>query len=205
MNTVITIGREFGSGGRELAKKIAARLGISYYDKEIVTEISKVTELSEEYIHSIIENNPPMILPFTEARSFYMSDTLSLQSNTVYAAQSDVIKKLAESSSCIIVGRCADYILRDINPMRIFVYSDDKSKIKRCRENASENEDLTDKQLLKKINGINKNRARYYRFYTNQKWGDIRNYDLCINTSDSEIDIIADAVVKMFKKEKVGE
>ena len=135
MNKIITIGREFGSGGRELGRRLAEELGFEYYDKEIVTEISKHTSLSEEYVKHVVENAPHALFPITVGRSFSYADDYSIkQIQTVYAAKDEIIKELAEKSNCIIVGRCADYILKDYNPYKIFVYADLESKIKRCVE-----------------------------------------------------------------------
>ena len=185
MNRIITIGREFGSGGRELARHIASITGFAYYDREIISEIAKRTSLSEKYIQNVAEHKPVIPFPIHTGRTFWA--VIPDYGQDVQKEQHTIIRELAEKSDCIIVGRGADYILRDSNPYRIFVYSDDDSKLKRCRENSSNDYDkgaeLTDKELSRRILQINESRADYYEFYTGQEWGLKSNYDLCINTA----------------------
>ena len=180
---VITIGREFGSGGRELGRRLADYLQIAYYDKEIISEIAKRTALSEEYVHNVVEHHPYPLLPITIGHSLYPDMTFQIQ-QSVYVEQSNIIKEMAAASDCIIVGRCADYILRDIKPFRIFVYADMESRIRRCHQRAPEGEHLSDKEMKQMIQKVDKGRAKYYEFYTGEKWGDKSSYDLCINTSN---------------------
>lgn len=116
----------------------------------------------------------------------------------VYQEQTRIITEMSEKSDCVIVGRCADYILREFNPFRIFVYADMDSKIKRCREKASKDENLTDKELKQKITGIDKRRAKYYEFYTGHSWGDRLNFDICINTTQSAIKDIAPIIARFI-------
>jgi len=199
MNKVITIGREFGSGGRELGRRLARELGFDYYDKEILSEISKHTSLSEEYVQRIVENQPHQLYPITTGRSFLYVDTQPLQqAGAVFLAQQEIIREMADRSSCVIVGRCADHILRDRNPFRIFVYADMASRIARCRARAPEGENLTDKEYRQQIQQVDKARARYYDFYTDMKWGDKLSYDLCINTTNQDIQSIVPYLAKMF-------
>ena len=200
MDRIITIGRQFGSGGREFGRRLSEELGVAYYDQEIVTEIAKRTSMSEQYVQQIIEQKPIISFPIHTGNSFYpVLNPVLEQGYNVFIEQSNIIKEMAEKSGgCVIVGRCADYILNDYNPFRIFVYADMEYRIKRCRRNAPENEHLTDKEMRKMILSVDKNRAKYYEHYTDQKWGDIMNYDLCINTSTAEIKKIARIVAKMF-------
>ena len=180
---VITLGREFGSGGRELGRRLADHLQIAYYDKEILTEIAKRTQLTEEYVHNVVEHHPYPLLPITIGRSLYPDMTFQIQ-QSVYVEQSNIIKEMAAASDCVIVGRCADYILREIKPFRVFVYADMESRIKRCHERAPEGEHLSDKEMKQMIQKVDKGRMKYYEFYTGEKWGDKSSYDLCINTSN---------------------
>ena len=180
---VITLGREFGSGGRELGRRLADHLQIAYYDKEILSEIAKRTQLTEEYVHNVVEHHPYPLLPITIGHSLYPDMTFQIQ-QSVYVEQSNIIKEMAAASDRIIVGRCADYILRDIKPFRIFVYADMESRISRCHQRAPEGEHLSDKEMKQMIQKVDKGRAKYYEFYTGEKWGDKSSYDLCINTSN---------------------
>ncbi len=201
MNRIITIGREFGSGGREFGRRLAEELGIEYYDREIVTEISKHTKLSEEYVHQIIEHTPHRLYPITVGHSMsHIEDYSFSQAQAVFQAQGKILKDLAEKSDCVIVGRCADYILKDYKPFDIFVYADLDSRVKRCIDRRDEDEPvIPEKKLRRKIKKIDRHRARYYSFYTGRKWGDKANYDLCVNTTDTVIKDLVPVIAKMFK------
>ena len=198
MKRIITVSREFGSGGRELGRRLSELLHIAYYDKEIVTEIAKRTSMSEEYVRQITEQKPVMSFPISIGRSFYpMTDPLLDQNQAIFREQHQIIREMADKSDCVIVGRCGDYILRDLNPFRIFVYDDIDSKIARCRERGKEDPPLSDKELKQKIPKMDKGRAKYYEFYTGQKWGDRLNYDVCINTSGRSIKELAAVLVRL--------
>ena len=200
MARIITVGREFGSGGRELGKRQADELGVAYYDNEIITEIAKRTNLAEEYVQHVMENGPSAVMPITTGRTFYMGlDPLAEQNNAIYREQSCLVKELAEKSDCVIVGRSADYILRDKDPFRLFVYADIESRMERCRKRAPEQEHLTDKELRRQIQNVDKKRKKYYEFFTGQTWGERLNYDLCINTSRACIKDVVSAIAKMVK------
>lgn len=185
MARIITISREFGSGGREIGKRLADVLGIPYYDQEIIEEISKRTGYAEEYIKKISEKG---ITPYAIhlATSFSRYTSLENTQMEIIVAEQKVLKAIAKKGDAIIVGRVANEVLKNYNPMNIFVYADMKSKIKRCREKKPE-EQYTDKQLEKKIKKIDKDRKEYYELISNNKWGDKTSYDLCINTSNVQI------------------
>ena len=199
MNKIITIGREFGSGGRELGRRLSEELGFAYYDQEIISEIAQRTKMSEQYVQSIVEHKPSFSFPIHIGRSFYPAPAPVFdQSMSVYQEQARIITEMAHKSDCGIVGRCGDYILKEYEPFRMFVYADMESKMKRCREKASEEEKMTDKELKQHILGIDKKRAKYYQFYTGHKWGDKLNFDLCINTSRTVIKEIVPAVARLI-------
>ncbi len=201
MNRIITIGREFGSGGRELGRRLSEALGIAYYDQEIVSEIARRTEMSEQYVQSIVENRPSFSFPIHIGRSFCPMPSPALeQSLAVYQEQSRIIMEMAQKSDCVIVGRCGDYILRDFEPFRIFVYADLESRMERCRAKAPEDEKMTDRELKQHILGIDRKRAKYYEFYTGHKWGDRLNFDLCINTSRTVIKEIVPVLARLFEE-----
>lgn len=205
MNKVITIGREFGSGGRELGRKLADELGYAYYDSEIIKQIVDKTELSEKYVKEIVEGKNHHIIPITIGHTLsynynYDYNVKGLQE--VYKAQTDVIKEMAQISNCVIVGRCADYILvnEDVELMRIFVYASMDDRIKRCMARANDDEkDMTEKDMQKYIRRIDRLRSAYYEDYTLQKWGDKVNYDVCINTGNVDIDKLVPQLAKLFK------
>ena len=201
MNNIITIGREFGSGGREFGRRLSEELGIAYYDQEIITEISKRTQLSEQYVQDIVEHRTVFSFPIHVGQSFYPALNPVFEPNMrIYQEQANIISQMAAKSDCVIVGRCADYILKEYKPFRIFVYADMESKLKRCREKAPEDEKLSDKELKQQIARIDKRRAKYYEFYTGHPWGDKLNFDLCINTTQTVIKEIVPAIAKLFSK-----
>lgn len=186
MNRIVTISREFGSGGREVGKRLSDALKMAYYDEKIITEIAKETGLSEEYIKNISEKG---IYPtaFNFGRSFTSFGNLQVNQTEILIKQQEILKKIAEKGNCIIVGRGSDVTLKDYNTMNIFVYSDMKSKINRCKMKASSDENLSEKELEKKIIQIDKNRRNFHSLISNLEWGDKSNYNLCINTSGLEI------------------
>ena len=192
MGKIITIGREFGSGGRELGRKLAEELGWDYYDKEIITEIAKKTSLSVKYVQSVIENNPHDLFPITVAHTFSYVDVYSIQQKqAIYKEKEEVLKEMATKSNCVIVGRCSEHILKEFNPFKIFVYADMDSKIKRCLERNTDRNDLTAKKVKKYIKSIDKKRAKYHKFFTGKTWGEKLNYDICVNTTNANISEIA--------------
>ncbi|MBR2187927.1 MAG: cytidylate kinase-like family protein [Eubacterium sp.] len=200
MNRVITINREFGSGGRELARRLSEELKIAYYDQEIIAAIAEDTELSVEYVNNIIYRKPFFSYPITIGNRFYLTgDQMFQQVSKVSQSQSSIIRELAEKSDCIIVGRCANYILREQNPFRIFVYADMPGRMRRCREKAPADEHLSDSELKRQINRMDKNRTTYYETFTGEKWRDWHNYDLCINTSDRVIKDIVPYLARLFR------
>ncbi len=203
MNKIVTISREFGSGGREIGKRLSDKLNLTYYDKEIITEISKETGLSEEYIINISEKGIYPIA-FNFGRSFASFGNLQSNQTEILVKQQEVLKKIAEKGNCIIVGRGADITLKDYNTMNIFVYSDMKSKINRCKTKAVEGENLSEKELEKKIIQVDK--KDFHNLISNLEWGNKNNYNLCINTSGLEIkDIIpslAEYIETWFRRKK---
>ena len=193
MNKIITISREFGSGGKEIGKRLSDKLNFAYYDKEIITELAKETGMSEEYIQNISEKG---IYPvsFNFGKTFSRYGILQSGQTEILVKQQEILKKIAEKGNCVIVGRGADVILKNYNTINIFVYSDMESKINRCKIKAPENENLTEKELEKKIIQVDKNRKKFHELISNLEWGDKRNYHLCINTAGIKIKEIIPAV-----------
>lgn len=198
MNKIITISREFGSGGKEIGKRLADVLGYAYYDSEIITLLAKETGMSEEYIKNISEKG---VYPyaFQFAKSFAMYSTIQSAKTEILVAQAKILKQIAEKGNAIIVGRGANSILKEYNPMNIFVYADMESKINRCKEKAKEDEHLTDKELENKIKDIDKNRKALNDLISNAEWGKKENYNLCINTSNVKIKSIIPALAEYIE------
>lgn len=195
---IITLSREFGSGGRELGKRMAEYLNFNYYDKEIVSAVAKQGNLDEGYVQRMLESGiANQNYPITFGR------TLSLQSQqtsmNLLLIQQRIIKSIAEKGDCIIVGRSADAILKDYNPFNIFVYADMAAKMKRCLDYAEGNESLSEKELHTKIRRIDQQRKRDYELCSGKQWGTKENYHLCINTTDLSIKKIVPAVAEYTK------
>ncbi len=189
-NLVITIGRQSGSKGNTIGKKLADSLGIKCYNKELLTEAAKHSGLCKEVFETHDEKAAGSFL-----YSFVM-DTYSMGYGTssyvnmpinhkVFLAQFDTIKKIAQEESCVIVGRCADYALADFpNTVTVFITGDEDDKIERLMELHNVTAAKAKEIMIKN----DKNRSSYYNYYTGKKWGDARNYDLCINSSKTGAD-----------------
>ncbi len=185
---VITISREFGSGGRELGKRLAELLGYDYYDKEIISIIAQRHGLDEEYVENTLTS--PNWNGF--ALNFRHSMTLPVYYNEpkteLLIEQKKVIDEIADMGrNFVIVGRNADVILADKNPFNIFVCADIDAKIKRCRERADKNEKLSDKEIKKNMLRIDKNRRTTRYLITEKDWGERDSYHLIVNTTNWDI------------------
>ncbi len=188
---LITISREYGSGGRYIGRMIAEKLGIKFYDKELVSLVAKESNMSENFI----EENDQKKKFSSKFNSSYNED------DELFIAENKVIKDIAKKDSCVIIGRCADYILKDEkNLIKIFIYSTEENKINRAIKYFN----LTEKEALNKIRKENKLRAKHYKYYTNQEWGNIKNYDLIINSDylgpEKTSDMIVEFITKKFQK-----
>ena len=200
MSRIVTIGREFGSGGRELGRRLAEKLGYAYYDQEIVTEIAQRTALSEAYVHQILEYKPVTAFPIRIGRTFTtVVNSQPEQWHEIFRQQYQILRELADKADYVIVGRCADWMLRAYQPFRIFVYADMEHRMLRCRQKGAEHEAMSDKKLRQHIQAVDRHRASYYSYCTDQKWGDKANYDLCINTGLESVKEIAHHVAQYLK------
>ena len=197
---ILTISREFGSGGRELGKRIADILGYSYYDREIITAIAKEHNYDENYVEKVLENRFPINIPITYGRTFSYTDVTGQQAIQLMSTQYKLLREFASKDNCVIVGRSANIILEDFNPLNIFVYADMESKITRCRERAAENENLSDFELKRKIKQIDNGRAKYQKFLSEQKWGNKEGYNLCVNTSGLDIKALSPVIAEYAKE-----
>lgn len=194
MNQVITIGRQFGAGGRELGKRLAKELQIPYYDKELLSEAAKLSGLSELYLDQEDERVTNSLLYSLVMGTRTLTGQPSLE-ELVWDAQRKAILSVADKGGCIIVGRCADYVLRDRpNLLRLFVMDDMEQRIR----HVSQRDGITPAQAEQKIRKMEKMRAAYYNSRTDSRWGYAENYDLCLNISrigkDQVLTIILDQV-----------
>ena len=180
MKTIITIGREFGSGGHEIGFRLAEELGIPFYDKLLVSLVAEDGEFAQKYLEEMDENVNIHIAPFLATRSNYSVYNQPI-SDKIFFRQADIIRNLAKEGGCVIVGRCADYILeKSPNLLRVFLYGDLEDRVARKQ---AMNLEIEESDMTKHVLNTDKKRARYYRNYTGRVWGDRKYYDLCINTS----------------------
>ncbi|HJD33806.1 MAG TPA: cytidylate kinase-like family protein [Candidatus Mediterraneibacter tabaqchaliae] len=206
-NTIITIGREYGSAGREIGYKVAEAFGIKLYDKEMLARAAKESGICEEIFQSHDEK------PTNSFLYSLVMDTYSMgySGNTytdmpinhkVFLAQFDAIKKIADEGPCILVGRCADYALESYpNVVSVFIHADLQSRIRRIARLY----DLTDAKAKDVIVKTDKKRASYYNYYTNKKWSDAESYELCLTSSELGIEGTAQAIIDYVNlKEKIG-
>ena len=175
---IITISREFGSGGRFIGEKVAKKLGIAYYDKNIINDIAEKSGLSPEYVQKNAELSPKKGL---FAYAFAGRDiTGKSVEDMVYEAQRNIILELAEKEPCVIIGRNADYILKDRDDvLNVFIHGDMPEKIKRITGLYN----VKEKEAVKMMADTDKRRRTNYNFYTDQNWGKASNYTLCLNSS----------------------
>ena len=188
---IVTVSREFGSGGREVGKRLADALGIEYYDREIISAIAKEAEMDAGYVEHVLDNSLHYSYPLTFSHTLSLNYFINSSAPQLLGIQHKIIRGLAEKGDCVIVGRGADAILEMYKPFRIFVYADMDAKIARCRSRASADEHLTDRELERKIRQIDKNRADNHDLISSVRWGDRAGYDLCVNTTNI---VIKDAV-----------
>lgn len=188
---IITISREFGSGGRELGKRMADLLGMAYYDKEILTAIARKNALDETYVAGILEQGPPRNLPITIGRTFAYPVYQMQNTTQLLVAQQRIIKELAAQGDCVVMGQNADVILKEHGPFNLFVYAGMEAKMQRCRERAPEGERLSDRDLIKSIRRVDAARAKSREMHANSKWGQKENYHLCVNTTGIQIKTLA--------------
>lgn len=189
-HVVITVSREYGSGGRYVGRLIADKLGIKFYDKEIITKLAEATGLSEEYIEN---NEQKRDASAILNNGYYMGLD---NADELFVKESELIKELASKDSCVIIGRCADFILKDEkNVVKVFVYSGMEDKIKRTTQIYGYEED----KAKKEIERIDKLRANHYKHYTDKDWKEFSNYDICINSDLLGVEKSADVICNMVK------
>ena len=198
---IVTVSREFGSGGREIGKRLADELGFAYYDREIVEEIASRCSLDENYVAHALERCVAHTFPihFGHTFSHLTAPIVSNGSMNLLAEQTKLIKELASKGDCVIVGRAADVILSDLAPFNLFVYADMKYKVDRCMARASEDEKLTRRETEKKIKKIDSERKKLHSIISDISWGNKDCYHLCVNTGGMEIKEIVPAIATYAK------
>ena len=193
---IVTVSREFGSGGRELGRRLAEALGLSYYDREIISALAESENLDEGYLGSLVDQGFAAGYQYTFHRSFSMMPPPTPRSAQYLAKQHRLIRTLAEKGDCLFVGRGSDVVLAEQRPLRLFVHAGEEAKLRRCRERAPEDEKLSDKALISKMKQIDRARADCHDVISEYPWGDRRGYELCINTTNVEIKEIIPALAE---------
>ena len=196
---IVTVDREFGSGGHEVAKRLAERLGIPFYDEEIIARAAASTGYQEEYIRDNDEKAPELSFSnmFSGFDTFQTSPFAKIQEE-----EFNIIRELASEGSCVIVGRAADYILAEERHVSIFHFAPFEERVRRKLQihNSAEPENLVDVPTVEKaVKQIDKQRRRYYEFYTDNKWGGRDEYDLLINTSRAGVEGAVDIIEAYIK------
>ena len=199
---IITIARQYGSGGREIGERVAAKLGIPLYDKELITEAATKESLDESLVKAADESSANSLLYTLAMGSNVLGTTMHFGykmplNDKLFILQSEVIREYAKAGSCVIIGRCADYVLRDeVGVLRLFIYSDIDHRQTRVAERHPE---LKSSQIIDVINKTDKRRSSYYNFYTGNKWGKYDNYDMAINSSTLGIEGTANLICEYAK------
>lgn len=193
----ITISRQFGSGGKDIARALAKRLGISFYDKELISLAAKESGIDPKVFENVDEKATNSLLYSLSMGLYSFGNGFSSMgdlpvNDQLYMLQHKIIKQLASEKPCIFVGRCADYVLRDkSNCINIFLYADIDYRVKRTIEKNGVDPDRAEQV----VNKADKTRANYYSFYSGKKWGRPENYDLCINTGKLTLEQCVDLII----------
>ena len=197
---IINVGRQIGSGGKVIARMLAERFGCKFYDQELLNLAAKESGFCEEFFRQndekkgFFRNLFHMHTPFMNANSFYQND---FSQENLFKLQSDAIRKAAAEGSCVFVGRCADYVLRDNpNSFNVFITADIATRVKKVAERKR----CTEAEALKRIEHGEAQRAEYYNYYTGKHWGDSRSYHLCINSDILGIEGTALAIEEVINK-----
>ena len=200
---VIAIGRQFGCGGREIGQLIAKGLGVAYYDKELLSEAAKSSGVNEDFFEAADERSPRFFSSLWSFNlgyntgAYFIGDT-PLSDDSIYRAQSEVMTQLADRGPCVIVGRTADYLMRDhCKVVSVFVHSSIEDRVQRIM---SRGDAKTEKEAREKAEKKNKLRSEYYNFYTDKKWGDAASYDLSIDASLLGTQATAMFIIDFVKK-----
>ncbi len=195
--TIITVGRQYGSGGRYVARLAAEKLGIPFYDKELLAEVAKDSGMSKDLLEEHDEKNKRTFLMSMLGGGQTIGDTGSMYmdvplNHRIFLAQFDTIRRIASEGPCVIVGRCADYVLRDQeNVLNVFIKADREERLRRIVEYYGADPLRAEEQLKK----ADRQRAAYYNYYATGTWGDVDNYDLCVDTGALGITGAVDLIV----------
>ncbi len=198
---IVTISREFGSGGRELGKRLADVFGFAYYDREIITAIAEKQGMDETYVEKALERGSMSHIPLSYRNSFVTLSAAVSARTDLLLEQKRVLESIAKlGKDCVVVGRNADVLLREYQPFNVFVCADMQAKIQRCKERAGKGENLSEKEIEKRIKSIDKNRKKTREMISGSGWGDRESYHLIVNTTGWEIEQLTPAVAEFIKR-----
>ena len=196
-NRVITISREFGSGGRTIGRQAAAALGLPCYDRELVEQVAQQSGFDPDYVETASEDAPGG----TIISAFSHRSNGPNNADYIWTIQYRIISELAEKGPCVIVGRCADYILREkADCLRVFIHADEEFRARRILKEYGERE----APALQRLREKDKRRAAYHRFYTDMKWGYAKNYDLTLNSGTLGIGRCAELIAELYRQKTAG-
>lgn len=194
-NTVITISRQYGSGGREISNLLAKKLGVRLYDRQIVHMAAAqlgIGDMDYAKLKELEETIPPLSLKFMPFYIFGMHGYKPMN-NEIFEAEAEVVRRLAKDGGCVILGRCSDHILRNFNETySFFIGADDYFRAQRGKT-------VYDGKTLDELNAEDRKRAEYYQYYTGRAWGQLNNYDLAVNTSHMELEDAADLIIRYIE------
>lgn len=201
-NIVITIARQYGSGGRTVGEMLANRLNIHYYDKELMKLASEDSGISEALFNNADENVKNTSLLYRIAKNVYSGELIPPESDdftsndNLFNYQAKIIRQLAQEESCVIMGRCADYVLKDYdNILSVFVHAPHDF----CMEQAAKKHSMNERELERLVAKTDKNRAEYYKYHTGREWTDARNYDLCLDSSKLGYERCVEEIIAYMK------
>ena len=195
---IITVSREFGSGGHEIGEKLAERLGVPFYDRDIIDKAAEQTGLSAEYIAEHEQRYTSSLMFNLAMGNYSRTGELPLH-DQIDIVESEIIRNFAKEGPCVIVGRCADYVLEDdFELLNVFVYSSDSAKLGRVMDKYG----YTAKQAEKAVKETNRMRSKHYNFFTGRIWGDRKNYDLLINSEKFSMDDCIELIISAVEKKR---
>ncbi len=203
-NFVVTIGREFGSGGREIGEKLAERLGFNFYNDRLLSDVSHKTGIDKSLFEDADEKQKEAtwyMMAMNVLNAFGKDKSVDElpSSEQLFLEQSKFIEELAENENCVVVGRCSNYLLKNKpNALHVFIYADEDTKIKRIMDR----QELSEKEAKKHMQKIERERKEYYEYYTGKKYGNFQDYDFCISSSKCRIEEIA-AIIEWLVRNRI--
>lgn len=198
--SVVTVSREYGSGGREFGRLLAEKLGFTYADKEIAHELAGKTHLSEGYIEHFLDTGIPVGMSQTEEGGGFSYSFAETQKNVNLQIEThNLLRKIAKDKDIVIVGRASDIILQEFDPFRIFIYAETTSKIQKIQERDKDKNNLSPKAIEKLMKAIDSERYQHHALFSQVRWGEKIGYDLCINTTNIDVEKVVPAVADYIK------